>query len=591
MVSRSRFALLLGAACPILLGCGHGGDKPAAEPPKVEAPSPFQTAELPKGVPPDASPRTKPEPPQPAVRCPRFRDLHQEAKLEHVYVNGEKGKCLLMETTGGGAGWLDYDGDGHWDLYLNQGGDPTRPADAKQPNDRLFRNRGDGTFEDVTDAARIIEYRYSQGVAVGDYDNDGFDDVYITSINGNTLFRNQGDGTFLDVTEAAGVRDGRWGASAAWADLDLDGNLDLYVCNYCLFDPLHPIPCPDKKGVLHICHPGNVPPLVDECYMNRGDGVFAPEAKKRGLIDEGGRGLGVAVADLNNDGLPDVFVTNDTTANFLFINQGKGTFQENAMVLGCAADVNGNFMANMGVAVCDFFRSGHFDLYVTHFTDESDTLFRNYGEGGFQDESAMVGLPNFTTDHLSFGVVAADFNQDGQLEVFATSGHIENSPGFPHYRMKPLLFAFDGKRFHDCSAQGGPFFEGKRVGRAVAACDYDDDGRLEMLVAHENSPAALLKVEPPCGHWLKFFFRGRQSNRRGINCRITLKVGPNTYLQELCGGTSYSATHQPTLIYGLGDWTQPCTATVRWPSGLVQTIENLAVDRTVLLDESNASRR
>lgn len=522
------------------------------------------------------------------MACPQFRDVRKEARLEHVYLNGERGKCLLMETTGGGAGWLDYDGDGHWDLYLNQGGDPTRDPDARQPNDKLFRNRGDATFEDVTDHARIVEFRYSQGVAVGDYDNDGFDDIYVTSINGNTLFHNQGDGTFVDATELAGVRDGRWGASAAWADLDLDGHLDLYVCNYCLFDPKNPLPCPDRKGVLHICHPRDVPPLPDECYMSRGDGTFAAEAKKRGMIDEGGRGLGVAVADFNNDGWPDVFVTNDTTANFLFVNQGNGMFQEMGMVMGCAADASGNFMANMGVAAYDFFRTGWLDAYVTHFYEESDTLFRNYGEGGFQDESATLGLRRMTWDRLSFGVVAADFNHDGQSELFITSGHIENSPGYPLYRMSPLLLAFDGARFHNCSQQAGEFFRGKYVGRAVAACDYDDDGALELVVAHENSPAALLHVQPPRGHWLKFFMRGRQSNRRGIGCRITVKAGEMTLMQELCGGTSYSATHQPALIFGLGDWKGPCTAIIRWPSGRVQVVENLAVDKTSVLDEWEA---
>ncbi len=236
-------------------GCGRGGDKPADERPATTAPPPFQVA-----VSSSPSPQPKIEPPKREMRCPQFRDIHKEAKLEHVYLNGERGQCLLMETTGGGAGWLDYDADGHWDLYLNQGGDPTREPDATQPNDKLFRNRGDGTFEDVTNYARIVEFRYSQGVAVGDYDNDGFDDVYVTSINGNTLFHNQGDGTFVDVTGQAGVRDGRWSASAAWADLDLDGHLDLYVCNYCLFDPKHPRPCPDKKGVLHVCHPSEFPP-------------------------------------------------------------------------------------------------------------------------------------------------------------------------------------------------------------------------------------------------------------------------------------------------------------------------------------------
>ena len=322
--------------------------------------------------------------------------------------------------------------------------------------------------------------------------------------------------------------------------------------------------------------------------MSRGDGTFSAEAKKRGMIDNGGRGLGVAVADFNNDGWPDVFVANDTTANFLFVNQGKGMFQEMAMVQGCAADASGNFMANMGVAAYDFFRSGYLDLYVTHFYDESDTLFRNYGEGGFQDESATLGLRGLTLDRLSFGVVAADFNQDGQADLFLTCGHIENSPGYPLYRMSPMLFTFDGTRFRDGSQQAGEFFRGKYVGRAVAACDYDEDGALELLVAHENSPAALLHVQPPRGHWLKFLMRGRESNRRGINSRIPVKAGPSTTMQELCGGASYAATHQPALIFGLGDWKDPCIATIRWPSGRVQTLENVAVDRAYLLDESEA---
>jgi len=238
-VSILRWSWLPYGCLLVLLGCGRGSHEPVAEKGPAAAPSPFQVA-VSSSVP--TVPKT--EPPQRPVRCPQFRDMHREANLQHVYVNGERGQCLLMETTGGGAGWLDYDADGHWDLYLNQGGDPTRKPDAKQPNDKLFRNRGDGIFEDVTDHARIVEFRYSQGVAVGDYDNDGFDDVYVTSINGNTLFHNQGDGTFVDVTEEAGVRDGRWGASAAWADLDLDGHLDLYVANYCNFDPNHPLPCP-----------------------------------------------------------------------------------------------------------------------------------------------------------------------------------------------------------------------------------------------------------------------------------------------------------------------------------------------------------
>jgi hypothetical protein len=494
----------------------------------------------------------------------------------------------LFETAGAGAGWLDYDADGHWDLYLNQGGDATVTSDEHQPNDALFRNAGDGTFQNVTAMAGVVEQGYSQGVAVGDFDNDGFDDVYVTNLGRNTLFHNLGDGTFQEVADRVGVDDPRWSASAAWADLDLDGDLDLYVCNYCVYDPQHPLECRSDEGEPRICHPRDIEPALDECYINRGDGTFSAEARQRGLVDAGGRGLGVAVADLNNDGLPDIFVTNDVSANFLFVNQGSGMFEEMALVLGCATDANGNLMANMGVGVYDIDGNGYLDLYVTHFHQESDTLYRNHGEGGFQDESAVMGLIPLTMDRLAFGVVMADFDQDREPEVFTACGHIENSPGYAFYRMAPQLFTFDGRQWLQCSHQAGAFFLDKRVARAVASCDYDEDGDLDLLVAHENSPAALLCNESQRGHWLKFLFRGRESNRRGIHCRVTVTAGEGTWMQELCGGTSYAATHQPTLVFGLGDWSLPCMITVRWPSGRVQTLAAVSVDQTLVLDEEQA---
>ena len=573
----------LGWVGTLLLGCTHSGEPRVAAPAPAEVPSPFQVAVAPRSAAPSES-----ETPQAPPPCPRFRDVHEEAKLEHVYLNGERGRCLLFETTGGGAGWLDYDGDGQWDLYLNQGGDATADSTAPQPNDKLFRNRGDGTFEDVTDQARIVELRYSQAVAIGDFDDDGFDDVYVTNLGRNTLCRNQGDGTFVDVTEAAGVGDPRWSASAAWADLDLDGDLDLYVCNYCDYDPKHPLEARSADGQPRIIHPNAVDPAPDECYFNLGDGTFAAEAAQRGMADPGGRGLGVAVADFNNDGLPDVFVTNDTTANFLFVNQGGGRFQESALLLGCALDADGNANANMGVAVVDFDHNGYLDAYITHFHEESDALYRNLGPEGFQEESVRLGLRALTFDRLSFGVVMADFNQDGLHEIVMASGHIENSPGYPFYHMSPLLLAWDGTRFRDASREAGEFFQGKYVGRAVAACDYDGDGDLDLAIAQENFPAALLRNESERGHWLKFFMRGRQSNRRGVNCRVTVQAGPVRYLQELCGGTSYAATHQPALVFGLGQWNARSTVTVRWPSGRVQTLKEVGVDRTLVLDEADA---
>lgn len=578
-----RWSWLLLACLLLELGCGGGSDGEADENARDVAGAPFLVAgSL------ESSPRLDDDSPKRTVRCARFRDVHQEAGVEHVYLNGERGQCLLMETTGAGAGWLDYDADGHWDLYLNQGGDATVDADETQPHDKLFRNLGDGTFRDVTREAGIVEFRYSQAVAVGDYDNDGFDDVYVTNVGRNTLFHNQGDGTFLDVTEQAGVGDERWSASAAWADLDLDGDLDLYVANYCVYDPKDPGLCRNDQGELRTCHPRNVPAWPDECYINRGDGTFSAEAKKRGLVAPSARGLGVAVADFNNDGWPDVYVTNDTTANFLFVNQGHGTFEEMGMVSGCAVDSGGSGQASMGVAVNDFDHNGCLDLYVCHFYRESNTLYRNYGQGSFQDETGLLGLHAPTLLRLTFGAVMADFNRDGQMDIVTTTGHIDNHPGNPLHRMAPQVFTFDGKRWGECSEEAGEFFQGKYVGRAVAACDYDEDGDLDLLVAHENSPAALLRNESHGGHWLKFSMRGRESNRRGIGSRITVKAGRSTYMQELCGGTSYAASHQPALIFGLGQWERPCTVTIRWPGGRVQTLEDVHVDQALTLDESQA---
>ncbi len=569
---------ILVAASLLSAGCER---EPVERTAPIRSPSPFAGLSVELGR------SSSDEDSQQASRYPRFRDVHQEANLGHAYLNGATGECLFMETTGAGAGWLDFDADGHWDLYLNQGGDATVAVNERQPKDRLYRNLGDGTFEDVTERAGIAEYGYSQAVAVGHYDNDGFDDVYVTNFGRNTLFHNRGDGTFLDVTVKAGVGDERWSTSAAWGDLDLDGDLDLYVANYCVYDPKNALVCKDSNGAVRVCHPQNFAAWPDVCYFNNGDGTFTQASKECGLEAEEGRGLGVAIADFNNDGLPDIYVANDTTANFLFINRGSGTFEEMATVMGCALDQNGLGQAGMGIAVNDFDHNGYLDLYVCHFIEESNTVYRNF-EGGFQDETGLLGMHAPTLDRLTFGTVMSDFNQDGFMDIVTTAGHVDNSPANPLARMAPQMFTFDGNRWQECSHKAGEFFQGKYFGRAIAMCDYDEDGDADLVVAHENSPAALLNNESERGHWLKFRMRGRQSNRRGIGCRITVQIGDITRMQELCGGTSYAASHAPELIFGLGESDGPCTTTIRWPNGRVQTLHDLQVDSEYLLDEEDA---
>ncbi|MDA1041238.1 MAG: VCBS repeat-containing protein, partial [Planctomycetota bacterium] len=372
--------------------------------------------------------------------CSHFVDVADDRGVRHVYLNGEAGRSLMVEAIGGGAGWLDYDRDGQWDLYLVQGGDPAAVDRGDQPTDQLFRNGGSAGFVDVSAAAVLIAQGYGQGVAIGDYDDDGFDDIYVTNVGRNALYRNLGDGTFLDVTTEAGVGDPRWSSSAAWADLDGDGDLDLYVCNYLDYDPLKPLDCRNAVGEPRICHPRDIDAVPDECFLNQGDGTFRASAVALGLHGPGNKALGVAVADFTGDGLPDIYVANDTEPNFLFRQRGDGTYDEVALALGCAVDRDGNAQASMGVAAGDYDADGVLDLYVTHFHDDSNTLYRGLGAAGFEDITALVGLHGPTLDRLGFGAVMADFDADSHMELLVANGHIENYPGNPLLTMRPQLF-------------------------------------------------------------------------------------------------------------------------------------------------------
>lgn len=579
LVPACRSFTAVGIGCCLvacLVGCT--GDPPLApKPPEEKRGAPFRVNIPAESLPSPAANR----PLEAAPICPSFDDVAAERGLQHIYKSGASGKALMVETMGGGVGWLDFDGDGLWDIYLNDGGIPDSKDLSQNPPDRLFRNLGD-SFQEVALKAGIIEHRYGQGVAIGDYDSDGFDDIYLTNVGRNTLYRNMGDGTFCDVTEEAGVGDVRWSTSAAWADLTGDGLLDLYVCNYTVYDAHNPIPCKDKSGRLRICHPRDVPAAPDECYINQGDGTFLPRAKEMGLFGPGNKALGVAVADFDNNGLPDIYVANDTEANFLFINQGDGTFRESALLLGCALDRNGARQASMGLAVADYDGNGYLDIYSTHYQLESNTLYRNLGPHGFQDVTALVGLHEPTLPVLAFGNVMADFANDGRMQVFITNGHIDALE--TSYAMPPQLFAFDGKRWSECQPQT-PYFAGKYVGRGVASGDFNNDGALDLAIAHQDTPAALLQNQTAGGNWLKLSFRGSQSNRRGIGVRVEMTAGKKTWMQELVGGSSYCSSHQSMLIFGLGDYSAPVNVKIRWPSGIVQELQTVTPNQAIVVFE------
>jgi len=514
-----------------------------------------------------------------AARCSQFVDVAKKVGLGFTYENGEAGASLMVEAIGGGAGWLDVDRDGHWDCYLVQGGDPTVRERSGQPGDQLFQNIAGRAFTDVSSAAGIDQRGYGQGVAVADYDNDGFDDIYVTNVGPNVLLRNMGDGSFVDVTMEAGVGGNCWSSSAAWADLDADGDLDLYVCHYLAYDPLAPIDCRNARGEPRICHPRDIDPVPDACYLNQGNGRFQEAAADLGLVGPGNKALGVAIADFTGDARPDVYVANDTEANFLFVGQPEGGFVESALALGCAVDRNGRTQASMGVAVGDYDADHHDDLYVTHFYDESNTLYHSLGSAGFEDATGLTGLHGLTLPRLGFGTVMADFNADGFMELLIANGHIENFPGNPLLKMRPQLLAWTGHRWQDCSAAAGGFFSEKQVGRGVATADFDNDGDLDAVVVHQNTPLALLENQTSGSHWLAVECVGRQSNRRGIGCRILVDSGNRQLVQQLCGGTSYASSHQPRGSFGLAEDAGPCRVVIQWPSGVRQQFADVPVDQ------------
>lgn len=517
-----------------------------------------------------------------------FLDVADRLGIRHQYQNGALGQSLMVEATGGGVAWFDYDGDGQLDLFFVQGGSVLGDSEAGRIPDALFRGQSDAGFVSVGPVAGLNDEEYSQGVAVADFDNDGFDDVYVTGIHHNTLFQNQGDGTFLNVTAYSGVGESRWSTSAAWGDLDLDGDLDLYVCNYVDFDLTHPKIClrlNSKEPAM--CNPKDFTPAPDECFENLGDGTFQKVAQAWGLFGPGNRALGIAIADFNNDSRPDIYVANDTTANFLFLNRSRGQFEESATLLGCALSAHGTGQASMGVAVGDYDRNGFLDLYLTHFAGEWNTLYRNLGPEGFQDRTALAGLVAPTLAKLGFGTVMTDFDQDGQVELLVANGHVDRGSGSEEYEMLPQLFTFLGRGFGECGSGAGDYFQTKRVGRGVGIGDYDNDGDWDFAVVHHNSPVAVLRNDCDRGHWLKLKTIGRIGARTPVGLRVKLRQGDLTLMQELAGGTSYCSAHESALIFGVGQSSEPCELEVRWPMGQVQKIEGVLLDRTLLLLEPN----
>jgi len=505
-----------------------------------------------------------------------------DAGITFVHDRGGTGAKHYPETMGAGVAWLDYDGDGWLDLYLVQSGPfPPRgtPRDNAGAADRLYRNRGDGTFEDVTAGALPEEgdRGYGQGVLAADLDGDGWSDLYLANYGPDAFLRNRGDGTFEDATAVAGLGLGGWSSSAAAADYDGDGRLDLYVARYLVYPEDDPPFCGDaESGRRQYCDPALFLGEHDRLYRNLGPGdgrpvTFEDATAAAGLGGADGKGLGVVFADLDGDDLPDLYVANDLTLNLLFRNRGDGTFEELSLLSGTALNREGKPEAGMGVALGDVDGDRRPDLAVTNFDVETNTLYRNLGGLLFEDVSAPSGFGPPSFNLLAFGVVLADLDLDGALDAYVADGHVREEPRREnvHYAQRDLLLLGDGAG-HFSTLRCPWLDDHPAVGRGLARVDYDRDGDPDLAVQHNHAPFELLRNEAAdAGRWLGVHLRGRRPNPEGVGARVTLTTSAGVQSRWVLAGDSYQSSSAKTLHFGLGD-AAPLELEIRWPSGAIR---------------------
>ena len=521
---------------------------------------------------------------------PRFTDITRAAGIAFQHTNGASAEKHLVETMGSGGLFFDYDGDGWLDVFLVDGGSPADVAVARRARHRLYRNRGDGTFADATGRAGIQHRGYGMGACAGDYDGDGRTDLYITSFGPNALYRNRGDGTFADVTAAARVGDERFGASCAFADLDRDGDLDLWVVNYVNADPARSPFCGNaRQGLRFYCHPLKYDPLPSTVYRNDG-GVFADVTAASGVGALRSNGLGVVIADADDDGWPDVFVANDTMPNFRFRTSGGLRFEETALVSGVALAADGTARAGMGIDAGDYDGDGRLDLVITNLDFEMHTLHRGLDRGLFTDSAIDSGIGYPTLPFVGFGVAFLDYDDDGWLDIATANGHIlDNAPRFragSTYRQRKLLFRnTTGRRFAEVGRSAGAAFAAERVGRGLATGDIDNDGDLDLLVTNNGETAELLRNDGGRGHALLVTLHGPAGNREAIGARIRVTAGARTLRRDVKAGSSYLSQNDLRAHFGLGEATRADRVEVQWPSGARDTIPAVDADQIITIEE------
>ena len=523
----------------------------------------------------------------------QFRDVTQQAGIKFVHNNGAFGKKFLPETMGPGVAFIDYDNDGWPDIFLVNGMDWPGHI-QKRSTPKLYHNNNDGTFTDVTHQAGLDVEMFGMGVAVGDFDNDGFDDLFVTAYGQNHLFHNNGNGTFTDVTQKAGLAGpSEFSTSAAWVDYDKDGRLDLVVANYVQWSAEKDLYCTLDGKSKSYCTPESYKGTAVRLWHNRGDGTFEDVTQKAGLGEATSKTLGVAVLDYDGDGWPDLLFSNDTQPNKLYRNNGNGTFTEKAVVAGVAFSEDGVARAGMGVDAADYDHSGLPSLLITNFSNQMLSLYHNEGRGLFVDEAPRSEIGRASLLTLGFGCFFFDYDLDGWPDVLVANGHIDADiqrvQTNVKYAMPPHLFRNVGKgKFEEVTKFMGPAFGTPRVGRGAAYADINNDGRLDLLLSTNGGPVYLFRNEAQraaANHSLRVKLAGTKSNRDGIGTVVKLTSGGETQTQMMRSGSSYLSASELVLTFGVAQRDTAESIEIRWPSGQVERLTNVRTGQTIHVTE------